>query len=102
MTAGIIFAQSSSLYESAAKIYIRYVQDSSPVDAFDHSTVESDSQRARLINNEVEILTSADLTRETAVAVGLSRFRQPPRKPLVIPGLNPSPPSLPSSTSTIR
>jgi uncharacterized protein involved in exopolysaccharide biosynthesis/Mrp family chromosome partitioning ATPase len=59
-------------FQSEAKLFIRYVLDSrSPSPTDSGSRVESPDQRGEtIINSEVEILTSFDLARQVAEAVG--------------------------------
>src|ERR1700722_16402937 len=60
-------------YESSAKLFVRYVVDKSAVDGLD-SEVKTPSQTDNLISSELEILTSLDLAREVAQAVGIDRL----------------------------
>jgi uncharacterized protein involved in exopolysaccharide biosynthesis len=60
-------------YESSAKLFVRYVVDKSAVDGLD-SEVKTPSQTDNLISSELEILTSLDLAREVAQAVGVDRL----------------------------
>lgn len=69
------------LYESEAKLMLRYVVDRSTVDSLDSQpktpgTLYGDS----LVNAEVEILTSWDLAEQVASAIGLDRFVSPNRE----------------------
>jgi uncharacterized protein involved in exopolysaccharide biosynthesis/Mrp family chromosome partitioning ATPase len=69
--AAAVFYYHFPIYESKAKLIVRYVLDRSPVDR-----VEEGSNTANLlvgdavINSEVEILTSADLALQVAEVVG--------------------------------
>jgi uncharacterized protein involved in exopolysaccharide biosynthesis len=85
MAGGILLARNSSLFESSAKIYVRYVQDTSPIDALERRPVEEDSLRSRVINNEIEILTSADVAKETALSIGTDRIAAAATKPKPAP-----------------
>ncbi|MBV9998641.1 MAG: hypothetical protein JO015_05955 [Verrucomicrobia bacterium] len=70
--AGIYFL-SPPLYESEAKLLVRYVVDRSAVDPID-SPVKTPGAGGSLINSEVEILTSWDLAVQVAEAVGIDRL----------------------------
>jgi uncharacterized protein involved in exopolysaccharide biosynthesis len=78
-TAGILAATAAyfvvpPLYESQAKLLVRYVVDKSSVDAVDSSVNTPSSQGSVLINSEVEILTSRDLITQVAETVGVERL----------------------------
>ncbi len=59
------------LYESEAKLMVRYVVDRSAVDTLDSQPKNSDMGQ---INSEVQILTSWDLATQVASAVGVERL----------------------------
>ena len=59
------------LYESEAKLMVRYVVDRSSVDTLDAQPKNSDMGQ---INSEVQILTSWDLAMQVAQAVGVERL----------------------------
>jgi polysaccharide biosynthesis transport protein len=62
------------MYESQAKLLVRYVVDKSAVDGLDSSSKTMGSPTEGAINSEVEILTSTDLTMQVADAVGVERL----------------------------
>jgi polysaccharide biosynthesis transport protein len=62
------------VYESEAKLFVRYVVDKSAVDGLDSQIKMPNPQTDTLINSEVEILTSSDLAREVAQAIGVKRL----------------------------
>jgi uncharacterized protein involved in exopolysaccharide biosynthesis len=62
------------VYESQAKLFVRYVVDKSAVDGLDSQVKTPNPQTDMVINSEVEILTSSDLAREVAQAVGVRRL----------------------------
>ena len=77
-TAGITAAASvcilyAPLYESQAKLLVRYVLDRSAIDPADARPATGPSSE-NLINSEVEILTSRDLALQVANVVGVERF----------------------------
>jgi polysaccharide biosynthesis transport protein len=63
-----------SLYESKAKLIVRYVVDRSAVDNLDDSGKPVGSPSDSVILAEVEILTSADVATQVADAVGVQRL----------------------------
>ena len=69
---GRLFFLYPTVYESQAKLLVRYVVDTSSIDQ-----VDSENRWSRyenLINSEVEILTSWDLAMQVANAVGIDRL----------------------------
>jgi polysaccharide biosynthesis transport protein len=62
------------MYESQAKLLVRYVVDKSAVDGLDSSSKTMGSPSEGAINSEVEILTSTDLTMQVADAIGVERL----------------------------
>jgi uncharacterized protein involved in exopolysaccharide biosynthesis len=63
--------------EADAKLLVRYVVDKSAVDAPGDSQVRSPgSESENLLNSEVEILTTLDLAKQVAQAVGVDRLLQ--------------------------
>ncbi|MBV9105509.1 MAG: hypothetical protein JO313_05745 [Verrucomicrobia bacterium] len=62
------------IYESKAKLIVRYVVDTSAVDTLDSAVKTPGSQNESLINSEVEILTSQDVAMQVADAIGVERF----------------------------
>ena len=68
-----VFLFYPTVYESQAKLLVRYVVDTSAIDQVEsRATVGPSSEN--LINSEVEILTSWDLAMQVASAVGLERL----------------------------
>ena len=59
------------VYESEAKLMVRYVVDRSAVDVIDSEPKKGD---VALINSEVQILTSWDLAMQVASAIGVERL----------------------------
>lgn len=78
-----------SAYESKSKILVRYVRETSAIDSVDRNVVDGDQNSPRsdaaggsiVMNNEIEILTSADLAEKVAVAVGLEKLLDEPNQP---------------------
>ena len=64
------------LYESDAKLLVRYVLDRRAVDPIDNSTASTTlgATADSIINSEVEILTSWDLAVQVAEAIGPQRL----------------------------
>ncbi|HYZ73920.1 MAG TPA: Wzz/FepE/Etk N-terminal domain-containing protein, partial [Chthoniobacterales bacterium] len=67
-----------TVYESQAKLLVRYVVEKSAIDALDPSVKPPSADSMNLINSEVEILTSEDLIMQVAQAVGIERLLQTP------------------------
>jgi uncharacterized protein involved in exopolysaccharide biosynthesis len=63
-----------ALYESQAKLLVRYVVDRSTVDTLDANAKTPGPQSENLINSEVEILTSVDLATQVAAALGTDQL----------------------------
>src|SRR5437764_10129412 len=67
-------------YESEAKLLVRYVLDRSPVDPVDGQSAQSSVSTGfgrtseNVIGSEAEILTSWDLARQVATAIGPKRL----------------------------
>src|SRR3984893_12354258 len=62
------------VYESQAKLFVRYVVDKSAVDGIDAQIKTPNPLTDTLINSEVEILTSSDLAREVVQAIGVDQL----------------------------
>ena len=62
------------VYESDAKLFVRYVMDKSAVDGMDSQIKTPNPITDTLITSELEILTSLDLAREVAEAIGVERI----------------------------
>ena len=69
--AASVYLYKQRLYQSEAKLMVRYVVDSSAVDTLDSQPKGSDASQ---INSEVQILTSWDLAMQVASAVGVERL----------------------------
>ena len=67
-----VFFLYPTVYESQAKLLVRYVVDRSTIDQVESKTAGLASEN--LINSEVEILTSWDLAMEVAKALGPNRL----------------------------
>ena len=72
----LIYLLLSPVYESHAKLLVRYVVERSAIDPVDPQikTTNGGINNDNVINSEVEILTSADLGDEVAQAVGVERL----------------------------
>lgn len=62
------------LYESEAKLFVRYVVDKGAIDGIEPQIKTPGLQSENVMNSEVEILTSADLARQVADAIGVDRL----------------------------
>jgi uncharacterized protein involved in exopolysaccharide biosynthesis len=62
------------VYESEAKLFVRYVVDNSAVDGIDSQIKTPNPQTDTVMNSEVEILTSTDLARSVAQAIGVEKL----------------------------
>ena len=75
VAAAAIYFFLPSLYESQAKLLVRYVVDRSAVDGLDSTAKELGSLPSdNVINSEVEILTSSDLAMQVAETIGVERL----------------------------
>lgn len=63
-----------ALYESQAKLFVRYVVDRSAVDGLDATGKAIGSPTETVITSEVEILTSSDLAMQVAETIGAKRI----------------------------
>ena len=70
--AAALYFNYPAVYESNAKVLIRYVLDRSVVDQ-----VDSNATSMSLFNSQIEILTSWDLAMQVAEAVGVERLLAP-------------------------
>jgi succinoglycan biosynthesis transport protein ExoP len=77
--AAALYFLSPPVYESEAKLLVRYVVDKSAVDSLDGAIKTPNSQSLNLINSEVEILTSWDLAMQVVDAIGVERLAGGPR-----------------------
>ncbi|MDQ6622593.1 MAG: hypothetical protein M3Y86_03800 [Verrucomicrobiota bacterium] len=69
--ATVVYMQFEPMYESHAKLLVRYVLERTPIDPVDASSGKSS---ANVIGSEVEILTSWDLALQVAEALGPKRL----------------------------
>ena len=70
--AAAVYLTYPTVYESQAKLLVRYVVDTSAIDQVDSRATASSSES--VINSEVEILTSWDLAMQVASAVEVERL----------------------------
>jgi uncharacterized protein involved in exopolysaccharide biosynthesis len=78
LAATIFYFAVPPAYESEAKLLVRYVMERSAVDGLDSQIKTPTPENHTLINSELEILTSTDLIRQVAEAIGVSRFEPGP------------------------
>jgi polysaccharide biosynthesis transport protein len=78
ITAGIFYFLVPPVYESDAKLLVRYVMERSAVDGLENQIKTPTPENHTLINSEVQILTSSDLIGQVADNVGVSRFASGP------------------------
>ena len=70
-----VYLRTKPVYESEAKLMVRYVVDRSAVDPLDSQPKRPGSYGGdSLTNSEVQILTSWDLAEQVAEAVGVDRL----------------------------
>ena len=74
LASAAVFFLLPPIYESEAKLFVRYVVDKSVVDGLESQIKTPDPQTDTVINSEVEILTSSDLAREVVQAIGVERL----------------------------
>jgi polysaccharide biosynthesis transport protein len=91
LASAAIYFLSPAGYESESKLFVRYVVDKSAVDGLDAQIKTPNPQTDTLINSEVEILTSSDLAREVAQAIGVDKL---------LPGTGPKP-SIEDATQSV-
>jgi polysaccharide biosynthesis transport protein len=72
--ASAVFLFFPPAYESDAKLFVRYVMDKSAVDGMDSQIKTPNALTDSVISSEVEILTSLDLAREVAEAIGVDKI----------------------------
>ncbi|MEP6686627.1 MAG: Wzz/FepE/Etk N-terminal domain-containing protein, partial [Verrucomicrobiota bacterium] len=66
-----VFTRFSPVYESHAKLLVRYVLERTPIDPVDASSGKTTDN---VIGSEVEILTSWDLAVQVVDAIGVKRL----------------------------
>src|ERR1700737_648343 len=74
LSAGAVYFLLPPLYESQAKLFVRYVVDKSAIDSLDTQIKEPNPQTDMVINSEVEILASSDLAQAVAQSIGVDRL----------------------------
>lgn len=75
LAAAFVFFGQPPVYKSEAKLLVRYVLENSAIDQVNSQLrMPSSSTGDTVINSEVEILTSADLARQVAEAIGPERL----------------------------
>jgi uncharacterized protein involved in exopolysaccharide biosynthesis/Mrp family chromosome partitioning ATPase len=99
--AAAVYLSSPPVYESQAKLLVRYVVDTSAIDQVDSRSGTGPASES-LINSEVEILTSWDLATEVATVVGVDRFLPARTRWDDWLGRTQSPPTLANAARTIR
>ncbi|MBV9391896.1 MAG: hypothetical protein JOY96_08400, partial [Verrucomicrobia bacterium] len=72
--AAAIYFLSPPIYESSAKLLVKYVVERSALDGENQIKTSSGSQTNTLINSEVEILTSEDLALSVVDQIGAERI----------------------------
>ncbi len=73
--AAAVYFMLPPVYESSAKLLVRYVVDRSPIDSVDSKEgTGGNRNNDGIINSEMEILTSWDLAADVAEAVGVERL----------------------------
>jgi uncharacterized protein involved in exopolysaccharide biosynthesis/Mrp family chromosome partitioning ATPase len=81
IAAGTFYFFYPPVYESQAKLLVRYVLERSAVDPIEaeKAAIASNSEGDRVIGAEMEILTSWDLAMQVAQAIGPQRLLPPPQ-----------------------
>jgi polysaccharide biosynthesis transport protein len=74
LAAGGVYLLVPPVYESQAKLLVRYVMDRSAVDGLDVQIKAPTPENHAVINSELQILTSSDLMRQVAELVGINRL----------------------------
>ena len=72
--AAFVYFGAQPLYESQAKLMVRYVVDSSLVDPLDSQPQRPGANGADFTSSEIELLTSWDLAEQVAEAVGVQQL----------------------------
>ena len=72
--AAAIYVLVPPVYESEAKLLVRYVVDRSAVDGLDPQVKTPSPENSTLINSEVQILTSSDLVHQVAESIGPAKL----------------------------
>jgi uncharacterized protein involved in exopolysaccharide biosynthesis len=74
IAASAIYFLVSRVYESQAKLLVRYVMERSAVDGLDSQIKTPTPENETLLNSEIEILTSSDLLRQVAESIGTNKL----------------------------
>ena len=76
LATAILFATSTPMYRSTAKLLVRYVMDNASVNPTDGKTraKSPDIHGENIINSELEIITSWDLALKAVEAVGVDKL----------------------------
>jgi polysaccharide biosynthesis transport protein len=78
--AAAIYLLSPPVYESSARLFVRYVVERSALDNVENQIkTDHNSQSNSLLNSEVQILTSGDLAKQVVEKVGINRFQKNPK-----------------------
>lgn len=70
----VVYLNRKPLYESQAKLLVRYVLNRNSVDPFQTQMNTTGGPGDSIINTEIEILNSEDLAKEVAEAVGVNKL----------------------------
>jgi polysaccharide biosynthesis transport protein len=81
--AAALYITAPPVYESEAKLLVRYVVDRSAVDGLD-TQIKTPTPENHALNSEVEILTSSDLMRQVAQAVGVEKLTGAAETPVTL------------------
>jgi uncharacterized protein involved in exopolysaccharide biosynthesis len=75
IAATAVYLNHDTIYQSKAKLLVRYVRESRTVDPFEETKSTSGGKSAdSVINTEIEILNSTDLAEEVAKEVGVDQL----------------------------
>jgi uncharacterized protein involved in exopolysaccharide biosynthesis len=74
IAAVVVYFLTPPVYESQAKLLVRYVVDRSAIDNLDSANKTLGIPSESVINSEVEILTSTDLAMQVAEAIGVDHL----------------------------
>src|SRR5579859_5888789 len=74
LAAGAVYFLVPTVYESQAKLLVRYVMDRGAVDGLDPLVKTPTPGNQTLINSELEILTSRDLVSQVAQAAAIKQL----------------------------
>jgi uncharacterized protein involved in exopolysaccharide biosynthesis/Mrp family chromosome partitioning ATPase len=75
LAAALIYALKPPLYTSAAKLYVRYVEDARLPSSMGNNQLKlPDARGENIINSEVEILSSLDIAHEVVEAIGAEKI----------------------------